>query len=71
VNVRRSRRRAAPAAPSGGGGALHDLALRSMSQQAVRGAGPHKGVAPGRLFPAPQHGYESAASGAERDVRTF
>jgi hypothetical protein len=30
------------------------------SRQAVRGAGPHEGVVAGRLFPAPQRGYESA-----------
>jgi len=39
---------------------LRVLALRPTSPQAVRGVGPHKGVAPRRLLPAPQHGYESA-----------
>jgi hypothetical protein len=34
------------------------------SRQAVRGAGPHRGVVAGRLVPAAERGYESAANRA-------
>src|SRR5215468_5605589 len=47
-----------------GGGALPPASsgAASTSPQAVRGVGPHKGVAPRRLLPAPQHGYERERS---------
>jgi len=42
-----------------------------VSRQAVRGAGPHEGVAPERLVPAPQRGYESALARIEPRVRLW
>jgi hypothetical protein len=36
------------------------------SRQAVRGAGPHRGVVAGRLVPAAERGYESEANRAAR-----